>query len=179
MLKLSKVVRVLVTNETTFETPFIQVLEAEVNHCEIDIPKSFWLPFNNTFNFTHEVKKTCESIDNTVIVKSARSNFERRELMRKQLKDINFHGDVFFIVGQQRQNDSNETNAKIQNVRDEFLSNDIIFGNFIDTYNNLTLKSRSALSFFLDRCKSKNLFLIDDDVLIKYPAIFNNNFGLF
>ena len=175
-MKLSKVIRVLATNETTYETRDLQVLQAEVNHCEIKIPESFSHPVDNSFNFSHETTKACVSKDSTIIVKSARSNFERRESMRNQLKDINFHGDVFFIVGQERESGSTyDATVEIvqKDIREEFSSKrDIIFGNFVDSYNNLTMKSRSALSFYLDRCKSDLLFLIDDDALIKYPAIF-------
>ena len=53
-----------------------------------------------------------------------------------------------------------------QAIEKEFTSHgDIILGNFVDTYQNLTLKSLSALNFFLDVCPStKLLYLIDDDV---------------
>ena len=55
-------------------------------------------------------------------------------------------------------------------MKAEFAVNtDLIESNFIDTYYNLTLKSRSALNFFTQKCQnSKLLVLLDDDVIIKH-----------
>ena len=52
---------------------------------------------------------------------------------------------------------------------------DILIGNFIDTYNNLTLKSRAALNFFFTSCQSKALILMDDDIVIRHSTFFNNS----
>ena len=52
---------------------------------------------------------------------------------------------------------------------------DIIVGNFHDTYYNLLYKARTALDFFDTSCRAKALILMDDDIVIRHPAIFNNN----
>ena len=53
---------------------------------------------DKSLNFTHS--KLCRSEDITVIIKTAPSYSDRREEMRKKLREINFKGDVYFIVGQ-------------------------------------------------------------------------------
>ena len=62
----------------------------------------------------------------------------------------------------------------------DFTSNwDIIKANFVDTYDNLTLKSRSALTFFSSRCQNSNLLvLLDDDVVIKKARVFQEILGI-
>ena len=50
-------------------------------------------------------------------------------------------------------------------------------GDFVDTYYNLLAKARTAFHFFGTACQSKALILMDDDILILNPAIFNNNVG--
>ena len=52
-------------------------------------------------------------------------------------------------------------------------------GNFMDTYYNLLYKARTALHFFGSSCRSKALILMDDDIVIRHPAIFKNNIGEF
>ena len=54
---------------------------------------------------------------------------------------------------------------------------DIIEVNFADTYRNLTLKTRSALDFYVKNCKSDLMVILDDDVLITNDAIFKPKFG--
>ena len=52
---------------------------------------------------------------------------------------------------------------------------DILVGNFVDTYYNLLLKARTALDFFDTSCRSKVLILMDDDIIIKQPTVFNKS----
>ena len=52
-------------------------------------------------------------------------------------------------------------------------------GNFMDTYYNLLYKARTALHFFECSCRSKALILMDDDIVIRHPAIFKNNISTF
>ena len=50
-------------------------------------------------------------------------------------------------------------------------------GDFVDTYYNLLAKARIAFHFYGTACQSKALILMDDDILILNPGIFNNNVG--
>ena len=46
------------------------------------------------------------------VVKTARSYFGRRHETRKKLKDINFNGDVYFIVGESGEDEAADINEK-------------------------------------------------------------------
>ena len=47
----------------------------------------------------------------TVIIKTARPYFDRRQEMRDQMAEIKFKGDVFFVVGKE-ENEDNVTALK-------------------------------------------------------------------
>ena len=52
--------------------------------------------------------------------------------------------------------------------------NDIIVGNFTDTYSNLPLKTFLGFEFFVKNCKmSRALIIQDDDALINYNLVFD------
>ena len=52
--------------------------------------------------------------------------------------------------------------------------NDIITGDFIDTYDNLPLKTFTAYQYFLDFCPhSTNLLMHDDDMVPRLDTIKN------
>ena len=111
----------------------------------------------------------CSSFTSTVIVvKSAVSHFEKRNIIRKTWgRQSDLIGiPVVFILGQ-----TMDSSAKV--LEDEIeLYNDIIVGNFIDTYYNLTLKSFSALSWAKLFCsKVKWFFFSDDDIILQPIAL--------
>ena len=57
--------------------------------------------------------------------------------------------------------DKNAEKIKAENAK----SGDILIGNFIDTYYNLTVKSLSALDWSVESCpETKSIILCDDDV---------------
>ena len=67
-------------------------------------------------------------------------------------------------------NDTEEENKLL----DESMSyGDLVFGEFIDSYFNLTVKSLSALEWSLSSCQdTKAVVLIDDDVQVIKPEAF-------
>ena len=107
--------------------------------------------------------------DTMVVVKSARSNFDRRKLMRKKLTKLEGI-TYYFIIGMSATNDTEEENKLL----DESMSyGDLVFGEFIDSYFNLTVKSLSALEWSLSSCQdTKAVVLIDDDVQVIKPEAF-------
>ena len=58
--------------------------------------------------------KKCQSPNITVIVKTARSYFDRREEKRKHLAYFNFKGDLFFIVGESQEDEDLEITVKVK-----------------------------------------------------------------
>lgn len=56
---------------------------------------------------------------------------------------------------------------------EEATYNDIIQGNFVDSYHNLTYKHTMALKWFSENCPHvKYLFKIDDDVFVNIPGTY-------
>ena len=110
--------------------------------------------------------KTASCSETLILIKTARKNSKRRLKMRKELKklkDVNH----YFMLGTS-ENGSN-TN-KILAESDQ--NNDIIIGNFIDDYYNLTVKSLSALQWSIDVCtETKSIVLCDDDVHFNDPKV--------
>ena len=112
----------------------------------------------------------CSLFTSTVIVvKSAVSHFERRNIIRKTWgRQSDLIGvPVVFILGKTI---DSSLEALLENEIE--LYNDIIVGNFIDTYYNLTLKSFSALSWAQLFCsKVKWFFFSDDDIILQPIAL--------
>ncbi|XP_037713622.1 beta-1,3-galactosyltransferase 1 [Drosophila subpulchrella] len=80
---------------------------------------------------------------------------------------------IVFIVG--RQGDEalvgNETLTRIHSEADQY--NDIIQENFVDSYNNLTLKSVMALKHISRSCSNTSVFFLkcDDDTFVNVPNL--------
>ncbi|GAB0093876.1 beta-1,3-galactosyltransferase 1 [Sergentomyia squamirostris] len=75
---------------------------------------------------------------------------------------------VFFLLGQ---TPSNETQSQI--VVESEISQDIIQENFLDSYNNLTLKSVMLLKWVKNNCLKRVQFVMkcDDDVFLNVPNL--------
>ena len=85
----------------------------------------------------------------------------RKEL--KKLKDINH----YFMLGT---GENGTYTEKLLAESDRY--NDILIGNFIDSYYNLTTKSLSALQWSVDVCtETKSIVLCDDDVHFNEPKV--------
>lgn len=110
------------------------------------------------------------------IVESARHNDRQRnkyrelyDLARTQNPDLDIQ--LLFIIG----TDENEP-SELYDLPDKiFVSHrDIITGDFIDTYDNLPLKTFAAYQYFLDFCPhATNLIMHDDDMVPRLDAIQN------
>ena len=134
-----------------------------------DTVQNYTVASNYSLNYSWQ-----QCTDTLVVVKSARSNSDRRKLMRKELtklKGISY----YFIMGLSPTNDTEEENQLL----DESMSyGDLVFGDFIDTYYNLTVKSLSALEWALSSCQdTKAVVLIDDDIHVTKPEAFNSLSG--
>jgi len=96
----------------------------------------------------------CPDKELIIIVNTAHKNGENRAILRRyfselEKKKINF--GYFFLLGKSETVFENE--------------NDFIIGDFIDTYDNLILKTKTSYEFFEKFCKeAKYYLLIDDDV---------------
>ncbi|KAL3856608.1 hypothetical protein ACJMK2_011343 [Sinanodonta woodiana] len=112
----------------------------------------------------------CKSVTNLsalVVVHTAPSHFERRDVMRKTWTNNSyFHhlGSVriLFLLGTVI---DNATQIKIQ---DEFIKyGDLIQGNFVDAYRNLTHKGVMGYKWISENCMSAKMIVkVDDDVVV-------------
>ena len=108
--------------------------------------------------FTPKVAYLCTEI--MVVVKTARSNEARRRKMRFELNKLKKISH-FFLMGRASQDDG--LDELLQNETAQY--EDIVFGEFVDTYYNLTIKSLSALEWIKVSCPNTKLtVLCDDDV---------------
>lgn len=130
----------------------------------------FILPENDTHVLLP--KSPCNgSVYIAVVVCSAVPNFDARQAIRNswaqdatKLNNI----QVFFLLGKS-QNDS--LNALVANESQKYT--DIIQQEFLDTYNNLTLKSVMLLKWVNQHCTSaKYVMKTDDDMFVNLPNLF-------
>ncbi|KAH8308718.1 beta-1,3-galactosyltransferase 1 [Drosophila kikkawai] len=80
---------------------------------------------------------------------------------------------VVFVIGRSRDEAlvGNETLTRIHSEAEQY--NDIIQGNFVDSYNNLTLKSVMALKHISRSCSNTSAFFLkcDDDTFLNIPNL--------
>ena len=108
-----------------------------------------------------------------IIVKSAVSNIERRNIIRSkwgsQAQSLGI--PVVFIIGKIIEVE-NDDPREIKIAQEQGQHEDIIIGDFVDTYYNLTLKTLSAISWADKYCRGVEWFLcIDDDVVLNPFAL--------
>lgn len=103
-----------------------------------------------------------------IVVTSAPKNYEKRKVIRDTW--VNFDKEnvtVAFMLGTTF--DSNIT-EKVQEESEKY--NDLIVGNFHDSYSNLTLKSMSMLEWVNTYCfQAEFLFKTDDDMFINVKKL--------
>lgn len=105
-----------------------------------------------------------------ILVTTAPSHGKQREAVRGTWGHVAFRRDVgfAFMVGiSANAKDNQAVEAENQ------IYGDVIQGNFIDSYNNLTLKTISMLEWSRDHCsRVKYLLKTDDDMYIHMPVLF-------
>ncbi|XP_046425582.1 beta-1,3-galactosyltransferase 5-like [Neodiprion fabricii] len=104
-----------------------------------------------------------------ILVMSAPTHFAARTAIRQtwghfgQRKDVS----VMFMLG-----DTTDKQISTVLLREEDMYRDVIRGNFIDSYSNLTLKTISALEWVQEYCGKVKFFLkTDDDMFINVPRL--------
>lgn len=130
----------------------------------------------NASSFLLENRKLCESdksISVVVMVYSAPTNFERRALMRQTWLNKTYLSDlgtvkVVFLLAK-------VTNATLQaDLEAEHARHaDILQGDFIDDYYNLTHKGVMGFQWLSEHCKNaKTVIKSDDDIVINMYRFF-------
>ena len=129
--------------------------------------------FNKKSPYPINHPETCSGdLDLIIVVCSGLGNFQSREFVRKSWgsysKQEFLKTRLLFLVGL-------GDDATLEKVRKENrIHGDLIVGNFVDTYRNLTLKSISVLKWITTYCANAKYGLkADDDVFVNVPNLIN------
>lgn len=104
-----------------------------------------------------------------ILVHSALGNWEKRNVIRDTWGQSDARARIYFLLG----NGNNPTQLRAIRRENE-LYRDIIQGNFVDAYPNMTYKHVMALKWFTYNCPTaRYLVKADDDVFINTPALYD------
>lgn len=113
-----------------------------------------------------------ENVTILVLVHTALANFERRKSIRQTWGNVHkfqpYNLRIAFIVGK-------SVNKTVQELiqRENALHRDIVQGNFLDTYHNLSNKAVLGLRWVTEYCPTARYILkADDDVFLNPFALF-------
>lgn len=128
---------------------------------------AFWRrPNPHNFNFLIGEPHFCQSNNLSVVITvlSSLGNRERRDKIRKKWGRLTKYKNVttraVFLLGR------SENATLMKRIREEsYAHEDIIQEDFVDSYENLTMKSVMALKWTIDHCSGvRYMFKLDDDV---------------
>ena len=117
-----------------------------------------------------ENPKLCSSVNDLkvlIIVHSATKNFDKRILIRETWTNNTYYPNLgpvrtLFLLGRAPNAD---VKAKINQEFKKY--GDILQGDFIDSYHNLTLKGVMSFRWVTEKCRNAKVILkVDDDVII-------------
>ena len=113
-----------------------------------------------------------------IIVKSAVSNIERRNIIRNkwgsQAHSLGI--PVVFIIGKSIEVENDDPREE-KITQEQGQHEDLIIGDFVDTYYNLTLKTLSAISWADKYCRGVEWFFFTDDDVILNPSALHKKFS--
>lgn len=122
-----------------------------------------------------DVKRICpingEEMQLLILITSQPKHAAQRMAIRQTWGHFNNRHNISiaFMLGKSRDEAVNQANSKENSVH-----GDLITGNFIDSYNNLTLKTISYLQWVDENCnRVKYILKTDDDVFINIPRLMN------
>uniref|UniRef100_A0A6P7GZT9 Hexosyltransferase n=1 Tax=Diabrotica virgifera virgifera TaxID=50390 RepID=A0A6P7GZT9_DIAVI len=124
---------------------------------------------NISFNFSmiNQVCQESAPVLVLIVVHSAPSNFKKRQTIRDTWGQVEETKQIVFMIGDPS---SPEQQKKLE--EENTLFGDIVQGNFIDNYRNLTYKHVMVLKYFVYHCpQAKYLLKTDDDVFINWPSM--------
>lgn len=102
------------------------------------------------------------------LVHSSPTQYERRAACRETWAHSDARTKTYFLMGMIQ---SPSLQKRINEEEEQF--HDIIQGNFIDSYHNLTYKHTMALKWFSENCPHvRYLLKLDDDVFVNVPATY-------
>ena len=110
-----------------------------------------------------------------VLIHTSTVHFQRRKTIRQTWANINmlrtYNMRVVFLLGKHQ--NSTDVQTKIQQESDMY--GDIVQGNFVDSYHNLTHKAVLGLRWVTENCRhAKFILKVDDDVFVKIFLLIND-----
>ncbi|XP_033107734.1 beta-1,3-galactosyltransferase 1-like [Anneissia japonica] len=132
------------------------------------------------FRFTLNNEYACFNLDGTyrrvfllVVVFSIHEHFEQRKLIRRSWGSVEIVNDrnivTKFLLGRVH---NSGLQTLVEEENDQY--DDIIIGDFDDTYKNLTLKTIQTLKWVTNYCShAKYVMKTDDDMFVHYKNIVN------
>ena len=99
-MKIRKVYLVLSTESARYQEKYFERPVKIEDNANVTVPDSFMIPSNNSYSFKFKFNKKCKSEKQTIIVKSARENWEKRACMRSQFDKLGIDADIYFLIGQ-------------------------------------------------------------------------------
>ena len=125
-----------------------------------------------------ENKDLCSSERNLtflIIILSGPKHFERRNVIRETWGNSSFYAKygtvkIMFVLGR-----TNDTYEQYEIVEESKHNGDILQGNLIDSYHNLSHKTVMAYKWLTERCRNaKYIIKTDDDVVVNMFCVFKN-----
>ncbi|XP_030760553.1 beta-1,3-galactosyltransferase 5-like [Sitophilus oryzae] len=124
----------------------------------------------NDFHFTLIEPEACKApVFLLVLVPSAPNHLHKRLNIRTTWGHRRMEVKIVFVLGRVQ---DNNLQKDIENESEVY--RDVIQGNFLDTYQNLTYKAMSAFKFVLYHCeKALYVLKMDDDCFVNMPLLLN------
>ncbi|CAG2217964.1 unnamed protein product [Mytilus edulis] len=160
------------TNLTIQRTVKIQKLQYKRN---ITIQSKYPTVLTQSYKINNkDICKNISKLSCIVMVYSSPDHFERREALRKTFLNSTFYKQetirAIFLLGE-------VYNSSLQHTieRENLVFQDIIQGQFIDSYRNLTYKGVLGFKWISENCPNAEFAAkIDDDVIVNFFKIFQH-----
>lgn len=169
---LASIYLILQFRQAEIQLNFTPLLENTHNTLNLDsLPKN---DYNTLIDMKFEFKTLnllCKNESSEplllILVHSSTGNFLKRQVIRDTWGKPSRKLRVAFLVGRPV---TDETNAKL---RTESLQNqDIIQGDFLDSYQNITYKHTMGMKYFIYHCiGAKYVLKVDDDIFVNTPKL--------
>ena len=167
-------------NNLTVDIPSEPIAEAEVVKALVvrttERPASCKSCFNRPYQFLINASEICKTSANKgqalelmIVVSSAPNRRKRRDLVRGTWASVTQNNTwtkarYVFLLGRSDFDDD------IRKESEQY--KDIAMQDFVDSYENLTLKTLMGLEWYIDYCPQASTFMkTDDDVLVHVPNI--------
>ncbi|XP_026483866.1 uncharacterized protein LOC113391929 [Vanessa tameamea] len=113
-------------------------------------------------------------LDKVLTLLKKSKEFPKSEIMERESGNTDVDFKLVFLLGLPSQDNDTEIQEKIDEEVDKY--GDVIQEGFIDSYNNLTLKSIMMLKWVTNNCNQSARYILktDDDMYVNVPNLIEN-----